>query len=167
MGNVRTSDLGQLASTGSGIIRSSASLGDWPRSGFCHVRDAAGATREVVYYSARTDDILSILSQSRALLGTSASAGSSTDTIEPVPGLRFAIESPATQPDGLFQTIPSQTVAPSSVAWSLASGETNARAVGDLQPGEMMGLWLHRHIPPGAVAAPDVMQKIFRRFDAV
>lgn len=92
LGTQATTDSAQLSGSGAGTITTTDSFADWPDSGFAHVRTAAGATQEVVYYSSRTDTSLTVPAAGRGMLGTSATAGGATDTVDAVPGVRIGFE---------------------------------------------------------------------------
>lgn len=141
LGTQRTSDSAQLSGSGSGTITTTGSLADWPSYGWCHVRTSGGTTREVVYYSSRTSTSLTVPSAGRALLGTSAAAGSGTDTITPVSPIRIWVDTPTA---GAVQTIADSSTAPTGASWTFAaSGIT-------LAAGEERAIWIHRHVPAGA-----------------
>lgn len=137
-----TTGTSQLTGTGGGFIICAANtLTSWPSKGYALIKQSGGTIREVVYYYTRTNNSLSILPGGRALLGTSASAGSNTDTITAISGLRIAIEAPDSE--GLIQEIADRRTTPSGVSWTI-EGTLN---VGTLLPGQNYGLWLHRQVP--------------------
>lgn len=141
LGTQRTSDSAQLSGSGSGTITTTGSLADWPTSGWCHVRTSGGSTREVVYYTSRTSTSLTVPSAGRGLLGTSAAAGSGTDTITPVSPIRIWVDTPVA---GVTQIIANHTTAPTGASWAFsAAGIT-------LAPGEERAVWIHRQIPAAA-----------------
>lgn len=166
LGTSRVSDVGQLGSSGSGTITTSGSLADWPESGWVHIRSSTNVTREICYYSSRTSTALTIPSGGRGLLGTSAAAGSGTDLIDAVPPIRIAKEAPASQPSGAVQTVANESSAPSGVTWNTGINAAMGVSIGSLTAGQWQGLWIHRAIPAGAVAAPVVLHKVPMTFDA-
>lgn len=89
----RVSGAVQLAASGAGAIQlTTGNFDDWPDTGWCLVRTAGGAVREAVYYTARTSTELTVPAAGRGLLGTSATAGEATDTLDAIPGYRVAFE---------------------------------------------------------------------------
>lgn len=141
LGTQRTSNSTQLGASGAGTITTTGSLADWPDYGWCHVRTSGGSTRELVYYTSRTSTVLTVPAAGRALLGTTAAAGASDDTITPVAPIRVWAETPTS---GEVQTIANHTTAPTSPTWSFSD------AIGTLADGEERALWIHRHVPAGA-----------------
>lgn len=167
LGTQRTSDSAQLGASGSGTITTTGSLADWPSSGYAHIKTSGGTTREIVYYSSRTTNSLTVPSAGRGLLGTSAAAGASDDTIDAVPGIRIAKEAPTgSSTAGNAQTIANEGTAPTGVTWSTACTEAAAVSIGTLGVGEIYFLWIHRQTPAGAVAKAVVLQDIETKFDA-
>lgn len=146
LGTQQVTDVGQLGGSGTGTIQTSGSLADWPDVGFCQVRQASGTLREIVYYSSRTADTLTISAAGhRGLLGTSPAAGAATDTIDAVPGIRIAVEAP--DGAGKIQTIADEDTAPAAVSWSTAITQASGLSVGTLDAGKNYGIWLHREFP--------------------
>lgn len=164
LGTQRTSDTGQLSGSGSGTISTSGSLADWPDSGCCQVRDNAGTLKEIVYYSSRTSTTLTVPSAGRGLGGTSATAGAATDTITPVPPIRIGYETPGG--GGNVQTIANESTAPTGITWNTSITQAAGVSIGTLSAGAWRGLWVHRFVSAGAVAAASVLNKIQRAFDA-
>ncbi len=152
LGTTRTTTLAQLASSGGGFINcGSNTLTDWPAQGFALIRTSGGTVREWVYYSERTASTLSITGGTRrALFGTTASAGANTDTIQPLPGMRIAFETPDS--DGLIQEIADSETAPSGVTWVYPSTAGTALTA-TLAPGATVGIWMHRLTAPGQAGA--------------
>jgi hypothetical protein len=141
LGTQRTSNSTQLSGAGSGTITTTGSLADWPTSGWCHVRTSGGTTQEVVYYTSRTATALTVPAAGRGLLGTSATAGGATDTINAVAPIRVWTETPTA---GAVQTIADNTTAPSGASWAFTI------TVGTLLPGEERAVWIHRQVPAAA-----------------
>jgi hypothetical protein len=93
LGTQMTTSTAQLGASGAGTIEGSAGdFADWPDTGFAHIKTSGGATREIVYYSSRTDDVLTVPAAGREMLGTSAAAGASDDTADAVPVVRMGYE---------------------------------------------------------------------------
>jgi hypothetical protein len=90
--SAQNTDDGVLPSAGSGTIGTTGSFAGWSLSGHAAIFTSAGALREVVYYSGRTDSDLTVPTAGRSRLGTSAAAGAADDTIRQVPGIAIAVE---------------------------------------------------------------------------
>jgi len=146
-----TTSGGQLGSSGAGTITSAGAFADWPASGFAHIRTTAPATREIVYYSSRTNDALTVPASGRGLFGTTAAAGASTDTIDAVAPVRVATELPS---GGAVQTIADGNTAPTGRTWSTGITAATGIAHGDLAAGASVGVWLHRLQVAGTSAIP-------------
>jgi len=119
----------------------------WPKSGWAHINDALGVTREVVYYYERTDVRLTVTgTYHTGLLGTTHSAGTGGDVFYSVPGIRLAKETPS---GGAIQAVASAKTAPGGVTWNAditpATGLSEASMAADAE----LGLWIHREIPLG------------------
>lgn len=154
----------QLGGSGSGALQTASYLTDWPASGWCQIRDA-GAIREVVYYSSRTDHTLTIPAAGRGLLGTSAAAGAATDTLHSVPGIALALAVSGVQaPGAAIATIANDVSAPAGVSWNLGITSATGLQITRLAPGEQIGVWVRRHIPAGAVLTPNVYNRIKTSF---
>lgn len=166
LGTSQISDVADLASSGAGTIETTGTFADWPESGWCHIKNGS-STREIVYYSERTDTVLTVPSDGRAQLGTTAAAGAATDTIHAVPPVSIG-----TDPDGVtaggaaIQTIANESTLPSSVTWSTGITADTGLDIGDMTTGQQIGLWIARMIPPNAVAAVDVTVLLEDSFDA-
>jgi hypothetical protein len=146
LGTARTTGTAQLSASGAGTITTATASGfaDWPASGWAHIRTSAPATREIVYYSSRTATSLTVPATGRALLGTSAAAGSATDTVTPVAPIRLWLETPTA---GEVQTIANHTTAPTGATWS------TSETVATLAAGEERALWIHRDVPASATVS--------------
>lgn len=145
LGTQRTTNSAQLSGSGSGSITTTGSFADWPTKGWAHIKTSGGTTREIVYYSSRTSTTLTVPSAGRGLLGTTAAAGSSSDTVDAVPGVRIAKEAQAS--DGRMQEIASYTTAPTGVTWSTAITSATGLSESTLAPNANLGLWLHIETP--------------------
>jgi len=173
LGTQATTDTAQLSASGAGTIRTGDSFADWPASGFAHVRTSGGTTREIVYYSSRTDTELTVPAAGRALLGTSAGAGTGTDTVDAVPGIRIAAEVPDAA-QGKVQTVANESSEPTGRTWSYALTEatgvsvgSNGASTGVIEAAEVAGLWIHRHVVVGAQSIASDLRLIETSFDAV
>jgi hypothetical protein len=63
--------------------------------------------------------------------------------------IRLAIEQPASQPDGAFQTIANETTAPTGLSFvgPTSAGDPTAIVVATMRPNEQVGLWIERWVP--------------------
>lgn len=142
-----------LASSGAGTIVAAAdSFADWPHQGWCRIETNADSLREIVYYSSRTLDTLTVPSYGREVLGSTAAATQTTDNLYAVPGIRIAWEDADPVVAGDVQTIADVNTAPTSVSWK--TGITNATGISsqELEPQEQGAIWMHLEIPPGIAA---------------
>lgn len=166
LGTSQISDSAQLGASGAGTITTTGSLSDWPASGWCHIKNGS-STREIVYYSERTDTTLTVPATGRARLGTSAAAGSSTDTIHAVPGLAVGIDTDGVTSGGAaIQTIANESTAPTSVTFSTGITADTGLDIGAMSSGEQVGIWFKREIPEDAVATTQASVLINDSFDA-
>lgn len=139
LGTQRTSSGGQLSGSGAGTITASGSLSTWPAAGWCRIVEVGVGLREIVYYSSRTDTVLTVPAAGRGMMDTSAAAGGATDTITPMAPVMLWMETPA---QGVVQTIANHTTAPTGATWSVSE------TVATLEPGEERALWIYRQVPP-------------------
>jgi len=165
LGTQRATGSAQLSSSGAGTITTATASGfaDWPTTGWAHIKDSGGTTTEIVYYTARTSTSLTVPAAGRAILGTTAAAGSATDLIDAVPGIRIGLETPAA--DGTIQTIADEETAPTSITWDSGHTSSTGLSVATLTAGAATGLWIHRQIPAGAVVNAETTSKIVVTFD--
>jgi hypothetical protein len=167
-GTDQVSDGAHLGSSGTGTITTTGSFADWPAEGFCHVYTSAQVSREVVYYSSRTDTTLTVPAAGRGLLGTAAATGTATDIIRPVPGIAVGAEPGGPQAAGAaIQTIANESTAPAGVTFNTEAYEVAGIAGGDLPPGYQIGVWVRRQIPAGMIASPSVTEGFRFSFDSV
>jgi hypothetical protein len=151
LGTQQTSDTADLAGSGTGTIGTSGSFADWSDAGWCRVADSGGTLKEIVYYTSRTATVLTISAAGhRGLLGTSATAGTNTDLVDAVPGIRIALETPSS---GAIQTIANDATAPTGRTFSTEITAATGLNIGTMTAGTEIGLWIHREIPTGAVTA--------------
>lgn len=151
----QVSDDGQLGASGAGTIETSDSFADWPQTGFCRIETSASSLREIVYYSERTDLVLTVPAAGRELLNTTAAAGAADDLLYCVPGLAIANESPVADAFTLLAN-ENDTAAVSGLGWSTAITQAAGLDIGDLAAGEMVGLWLWLVIVAGQTATPQI-----------
>jgi hypothetical protein len=170
LGPTSRPDVTQLPSSGSGTLSTSGLLADfssWPTSGWCRIENSGNTLREIVYYSSRTNTVLTIPSTGRGLFLTTPSAGSSTDFIYPVPGVAIGIDSAGAQSFGSsIQTIANQTTAPSGITWNVEITPANGLQLGSLPMDEQIGIWIWRQIPANAVATPASLVQFNNNFSA-
>lgn len=164
LGTNQVSGSAQLGASGSGSITLSVgNFNDWPESGFCRIETSGGTLREIVYYSSRTSTSLTVPTAGRGLLGTSAAAGSSTDVIKTVPGIRIAKEAPVSD---AIQTIANENTAPTSVTWGTPVTKANGISIGDMAASALYGVWVERVVVAGATSQAEVLQDLTIAFDA-
>jgi hypothetical protein len=167
LGTQQTSDVADLPPSGAGTIETAGTFADWPSSGHVVIKDSGGTEREIVYYTSRTDTVLTVPAAGRGRLDTSAAAGAATDTVDAIPGLAILLDAPASQPSGAFEdeTGAGEGSAPTG---TFETPITDAAALdaGDLDNGEIYGIWIWRDIPAGATARTGVVQHIRLKFDA-
>lgn len=155
LGTPQTSDGGHLAASGAGTLVTSGSLADWPAAGWCQIRTSSNSLRELVYYTSRSNTILTVPAAGRGLLGSSAGAGSGTDSINPVPGVAIAIDTAGVQAgSSSIQLVGNINTAPTSVSWNTGITAGTGLQIGTLLATQQVGLWLWRQTPPGAIASP-------------
>ncbi len=159
----QVSDAGQLGSSGSGTIETNGSFADWPDTGFCRITTAAGSLREIVYYSARTDSVLTIPAAGRGLLDTTAAAGAADDILDCVPGIKIAKETPT---GGAFTVASDEhdTNAVSGLSWTTGIDKDSGLAISGLAPGEMIGIWLWLVVVEGRIASPQLKNMLKWQF---
>lgn len=168
LGTARISDTDDLPATGAGTIESStvASFADWPEQGWCHIKNGS-ATREIVYYTERTNNTLTVPSWGRGLLSTSEGVGAATDTISPVPGVRIGIDPDGIQDAGYqYQKVANESTEPSGVTWDTGITDDTGLVIGNMESGKVVCLWIHREIPAGAVATTNNLFRYEDSFDA-
>lgn len=168
LGTSRTSASAQLSSSGSGTVGiSSGNFNDWPESGFCHIRNGT-STREIVYYTSRTSTVLTVPAVGRGMLGTSAAAGSATDTVHAVPGIAIATDLAGVSASGTpADTIADEETAPSpGVTWVTGITSTTGLNIGTMTPGQQIGIWMKREYPPSTASTPLATVHLEGSFDA-
>jgi hypothetical protein len=145
LGAANISNGGQvLPVSGAGTIATNGTFFTWDDSGWCRVETNAGALRENVYYTSRTDGVLTVPAVGRSMLGTTAAVGASDDVIYPIPGIRIGLEAPV---DGAIQTITDENTAPSTITWSSEITFAAGLSIATLADTGEYGLWIHHEIP--------------------
>ena len=168
IGSSQISAGAQLGASGVGTLGISSGSFDtagWPASGFAQIYTSGGTLREIIYYSSRTASTLTVPSGGRALLGTTAAAGASTDTIYSTPGIRIASETPSPNP-GPVQTIANDTTQPSGRTWKTGVTTALGVSIGSMAAGAEMGLWIERTLIAGTQATANALYGIKFQFDA-
>lgn len=164
LGTSQTSNEAVLGGAGSGAVRSSSVLSDWPTSGWCQIMNGS-SIREVVYYSSRTLYELTVPAAGRGMLGTSAAAGALTDTINAVPGIAIALDPNGVQDSGSsIELLADDVTAPAGVTWNLSTTAAAGLQIPRLAPGKQVGVWIWRHIPAGAIYIANAHNKIKTSF---
>ncbi len=151
----QVSDSSQLGGSGAGTIGTSGTFVDWPATGFCRITDSSGSLREIIYYSSRTDTVLTVPATGRGLLGTSESAGAADDTLDAVPGIKIAAEEPV---DDQFTVCEDEhdTDAVSGLSWSTGITPATGLDIEPLDTDEMIGIWLWLEVVEGRTASPSI-----------
>jgi len=166
LGTQAVSDTTQLGASGAGTIVTTDTFADWPDSGWCHIRNA-GTTQEIVYYTERTDTVLTVPAAGRGLLGTSASAGAVDDTLDAVPGIRISKDDGGvTAAGGAIEDVGDEDTEPAGAAWNTGLTAATGLDIGTMTTGQQIGIWFHREIPAGAVATTEAHVIIHDSFDA-
>jgi hypothetical protein len=166
LGTPQVSSSSQLGGSGSGTITTGGTYQDWPRSGWAQVRSSGGTLKEVVYYTLRTGVSLTVPVSGRGLLGTTPTAGSSSDVITPVPGVSVGVDPAGVVAFGTpIQTIASQTTSPTGVVWNLGIIPDTGLEVPVMEHNTQVGLWIKREIPPGCVASPQSVVQVLDSFN--
>lgn len=168
LGTQQTSDGGQLPASGAGTIQTTGSFADWPAVGFVAIYTSGGTEWEIVYYTSRTDAVLTVPAAGRALLGTSAAAGSASDTVDAIPGIALGLDAPTSQPAGAFvdNTGAGEGSAPGGVTFATRITDADADAIGDLVSTYIYAVWIKRQITVGAIAQVNVLKTLELLFDA-
>ncbi|MBU0847504.1 hypothetical protein KKH23_10000, partial [Patescibacteria group bacterium] len=174
LGTAAITSSAQLGASGAGTIGGAAScFSDWPESGWAHVKTTGGTSREAVYYTSRTNTVLTVPAAGRGMLGTSASAGAANDVANAIPGWCAGKEAPGA--DGAIQTIANPETAPTGFSWTTSAFHVE---IGTLTAGASYGVWFHREIPAGATVSIEQMSVLriqftcdgityLRRFDSL
>jgi len=169
LGTRQTSDGGQLGASGSGTIQTTGTFIDWPKVGYCRVQQNSGDLREIVYYSGRTDTILTVPAAGRGLLGTTPAAGTATDTLDAVPGIKIAKELPVADQCSVADD-ENDTSEVTGFDWTTGITTDGGFVVPVLDPDDMAAVWIWLEIPAGATASPlmeNVLIWVFGIYDVV
>lgn len=167
LGTQQTTNSGQLGASGSGTITITGTFADWPLSGYAQIRNSGGTLKEVIYYSSRTNTVLTVPSTGRALAGSSATAGANTDIAWPVPNVAVALDTAGVQAGGSsIQTIANETTAPTSVTWNLEITESTGISVATILAGQQIGIWMKHFYPANTQSLPTVQMLMQDTFNA-
>ncbi|WP_166820532.1 LamG domain-containing protein [Thalassoroseus pseudoceratinae] len=131
---------------------------DWPEAGWVHIGSLAGSTKEVAYYSSRTDHVITI--DLRGIDGSELTDGSVNDVVTPVSGLLLAKEELT---DGAIQDI-SGGGSPSGLTFEMPASATYGVDLGDLENDESIGLWIQRSINEYVEASAEIENKIIVQY---
>lgn len=165
LGPPQVSDGGQLGGAGAGTITTTGSFAMWPERGWCHIREGGGTFREIVYYSSRTDTVLTVPASGRARLGSTAAAGAATDTLDAVPGIAIGKDPAGVTADGLaIQTIANENTAPVGVTWNTGITAATGLDIGTMTADQQIGFWIWRDVPVGVAATTEAIMFIQHSF---
>ncbi len=156
LGTQQTSDVTQLGGSGAGTIATTGSFSTWPASGWAHIKTAGGADVEIVYYTSRTNTVLTVPAAGRARLGSSATAGGATNTVDAVPGIALAIDTAGVTAAGAsIQTIANENTAPAAVSFNTGITSGTGLNIGTIGAGQQVGIWIKRELPVGAFSTAE------------
>lgn len=161
LGNSATTSVGQLGASGAGTITGATdAFCGWPFSGWVRIEDSGGTLRENAYYTSRTDTALTVPAAGRGVLGTSADAGAALDVAYPVPGIRIDWEDASPLDSGNVQTIANESTEPSGRSWSTEITALTGVSASDLDNNQQGAIWIHRELPAGSAASPEMDNEI-------
>lgn len=167
LGTSQTTNTTQLGSSGAGTIVITGTFADWPLSGFCQIRSSSGTLKELVYYSSRTNTVLTVPSTGRALLGTTATAGASSDIAYAVPGFAIGLDAAGVQAFGAsIQTIANETTAPTGITWNVEIVSSNGLNIGTLATNQEIGFWIKRVFPVNTQSLPQNQYNLIDTYSA-
>lgn len=163
-----TVDSGGYASSGAITITATnpGAFANSPASG--HVKNRT--TDEVMYYSSRDDDALTVPALGRDVYSDvgGGAAGTSTDDIYTIPMMRLGIEAPASQPSGAItdNTGAGIKTAPGGVTFYTELPGDNNIDIPTLVTTNISGLWVHRKIVAGMSPVAEILNSIRFFYDA-
>ena len=161
-----TTDAEQLDASGAGTVETTGSFASFPEpAGQAIIRTSGGSIRERIGYTSRTDTVLTVPAEGRGLGITSAAAGASDDTVEPIPWCEAIEEAPSSQPSGQFTSIGDEDTAPGGLTFENPITDAEALDCGDLADTYIYGIWLHRIVFAGLTASKDWLDAIEIKFD--
>lgn len=175
----QTTDSAQLGASGAGTITTTGSFSDWDDQGWAAILDSGGTLQEIVYYTSRTVTSLTVPAAGRGLLGTSPTdrTAQTTDTVDQVPGIRFAVAWPNPLTAGAVETLANESTGPTVntgtpgdadavTDWNTGYIAADGIEVGTLAAGNHVVVFVHRDVPAGAINDPTAFNRLKRSFDA-
>lgn len=159
LGTAQVSDGGALGGAGNGTITTTGSFATWPAKGAVYIETSGGSRREIAWYSSRTATVLTVTG--RGLLGTSATAGATSDTVRAIPAIAFDVETPGS--DGRLVALADNTTDPAGT-WVTPVTEATALTVSSLAAQQEHGLLFRRHVPSFAGASPGIQVKAYYKY---
>lgn len=163
LGTDATADGGQLPASGAGTITTTDSFADWPAAGFACILNGT-TTREIVYYTSRTDTVLTVPAAGRGAMGTSAGAGAATDECRAIPGSQIWLDAGTA---GQGPTMANEDTDPAGVSWAAPVREEDAEEQASLAADTAAFLYEKRHVIAGATAQANVLNAFEISFDSV
>jgi hypothetical protein len=167
-GTPQVPNLAQLSGTVvAGTLSTTGSFVDWPSQGWCQVQSSGGTLKEVVYYQSRSSTMLNVPGPGRAQLGTSATAGSASDNIYPVPGCVLGLDPSGVRAFGSgIQSVATANTAPSGVVWNYGVTPATGILVPLIGVNQQIGIWVWRQTPAGMKSTPQILNQYFDEFGA-
>lgn len=151
-----------LPASGAGEIWSGEFVGVFPDSGYFTIYSSAGAVKEVVY-ATRSTFGYAVTATGRGCCGTSATAGSATDTFAPCYGVELATETPV---GDQITASPNEDTPPAAISFSGAFTEATAITVASIASGDWTGLHLKRDTAAGSGANVNLLAGLTVMFTA-
>lgn len=146
------------AYNGSGAVTVSvASASTWPKSGFLK----NSITGEVMQWTSRDGNSITVPASGRGVRGTTAAAGSNGDAMILVPNVDIGLEAPLAD---AYQQITGEGTAPAGVVFSTPITEATALAIPDLLATKHYGVWLREILvagTPPTLNAADYLEILF------
>lgn len=168
LGTRRQSNAGQLGFSGAGALRTNVgNFEDWPETGFCRIQRTNGTLREIVYYDSRTLTQLNVPSTGRELFNTTSSPGTTTDTLDAVPGIAIGLANEGVQAAGsAIELLEDENNEPASITWQTGIIAAEGISIPQLETTEQIGVWVWRQMPPGSKASPSLKNFCVTGFNA-
>ncbi len=158
-----------LGGSGAGtiLVTNPYNFANWPSSGWCEIQSSGNVLKEVVYYTSRTNALLTVPVAGRGLLGTTAQAGNLGDLLYPISGTAIAIDTAGVQAFGSsIQTIANSLTPPNAVTWNVGILAVQGLQIGTLLPNQQAGIWIWKQIPAGVTASPSLLNQFQDSFNA-
>jgi len=149
LGGPFTSDVQQLPASGTGFIETTDTTQAIDKHGFLRIEDSGGTLKEIALFTARHNSQKVEVTDAahRGLLGTTPQAGSATDIVRPVPGIRVAYQAPTVQPDGSAYVASDENDIPPGLSWSSAITSDTGNVIGTLAADNIQYLWIRLTFP--------------------